>query len=428
MPMIHRLTARFVETAKPGKYCDGANLWLQVKPPSRKVKNGGRSWIFRYKSPAGKTKDMGLGSAKTMTLNQAREKAEEAHAWLKDFKDPIVERERKKAKQVALAANTIEAMTKEFIEKKLRFKAIETQRSAAVHIKRIYETIGKLPPDAVTTAMLVDKVGLGKMHETNYPNSKKLRWVLKGIFAIAKVRCGLPSNPTDDLDALLPSKRHVVKHHPALHRDQLPDFMSRLGAYTDKRPGKAGVQMTSILACKFIVCTGVRVAEVLEATWGEIDMDARVWTIPWQRLKNGHRHNANLARPITTSMMEILQKIQRCTNRLGDNDPVFPSPQRDFYTRQAILSLINERIGWQSRITNHGFRTTLVGWGNNSPDGKPHLVQIQLDHPPKGGKVAQAYGTQNDDWPLRCKMMEAYDQYCNRAETLDDDISISISK
>jgi integrase len=112
------------------------------------------------------------------------------------------------------------------------------------------------------------------------------------------------------------------------------------------------------------------------------------------------------------------------TDRLGPDDPVFPNDDGNRYDAGSILRFIKNSLKWTPKfgkpeITIHGFRTTLTGWGKNH--GKDNLIEIQLDHMPKGN-VAQAYGTQNDDWRLRCEVMEAYDRFCTRPLTPDDKI------
>jgi len=79
----NRLTAKFVETAKPGKYCDGACLYLVVN------KRGNKSWVLRFKLPGQKTREKGLGSAKTVTLQQARARAAEGRRLVAEWIDPI---------------------------------------------------------------------------------------------------------------------------------------------------------------------------------------------------------------------------------------------------------------------------------------------------------------------------------------------------
>ena len=61
---FNRLSARTVETAKHGRYCDGAGLWLDVS------KTGAKKWVFRY-SFSRKVRETGLGSARLVTLAEA---------------------------------------------------------------------------------------------------------------------------------------------------------------------------------------------------------------------------------------------------------------------------------------------------------------------------------------------------------------------
>jgi hypothetical protein len=85
--MIGRLTARKVETAKAGKYCDGHNLYLIVSP------TGTRKWMLRF-TWRGKAREMGLGTPATVTLADAREKAANACRMIAQGIDPIHERKR----------------------------------------------------------------------------------------------------------------------------------------------------------------------------------------------------------------------------------------------------------------------------------------------------------------------------------------------
>ena len=64
--MPSQLTARKVQTAKPGKYSDGGNLYLIVS------ETGSRKWVLRF-TWRGKPKEMGLGGAASVPLADARE-------------------------------------------------------------------------------------------------------------------------------------------------------------------------------------------------------------------------------------------------------------------------------------------------------------------------------------------------------------------
>jgi len=85
--MAGHLTARKVETAKPGKYSDGGNLYLIVSA------RGARKWVLRF-TWRGRAKEMGLGSATNVPLADAREKAATAMRKIAQGLNPIDERKR----------------------------------------------------------------------------------------------------------------------------------------------------------------------------------------------------------------------------------------------------------------------------------------------------------------------------------------------
>src|SRR5260370_12829985 len=87
--MAGHLTARKVETAKPGKYGDGANLYLIV------AKTGSRKWVLRF-TWRGKPKEMGLGSAASVPLANARERAALARQQIAQGLNPIDARKQDK--------------------------------------------------------------------------------------------------------------------------------------------------------------------------------------------------------------------------------------------------------------------------------------------------------------------------------------------
>ena len=68
---------------------------------------------------------------------------------------------------------------------------------------------------------------------------------------------------------------------------------------------------------KLLILTGGRNMEVRGASWSEFDIDARLWTIPAARYKNGYAHTVYL----TDAMLEILAKVPR----FKDVDLLFPA-------------------------------------------------------------------------------------------------------
>jgi predicted Rdx family selenoprotein len=85
--MAGNLTALKVQRAKPGKYSDGVNLYLVVS------RSGSRKWVLRFTWRGG-AKEMGLGSATTVSLGDAREKATSARRKIVQGLNPIEDRKR----------------------------------------------------------------------------------------------------------------------------------------------------------------------------------------------------------------------------------------------------------------------------------------------------------------------------------------------
>ena len=88
MATRHLLSAKFVAKAlagdvEPGRHPDGDRLFLWVRG------NSSPNWIFRYTGPAGRRRDMGLGTAQVLTLAQARQAAQGAREMLERGADPL---------------------------------------------------------------------------------------------------------------------------------------------------------------------------------------------------------------------------------------------------------------------------------------------------------------------------------------------------
>lgn len=78
-------SAKLRTLTKPGRYGDGAGLWLQVRDARH------RSWLFRF-TREGRGHWMGLGPVEDVTLAEARDRARDCRRLLLAGKDPIAER------------------------------------------------------------------------------------------------------------------------------------------------------------------------------------------------------------------------------------------------------------------------------------------------------------------------------------------------
>ena len=197
------------------------------------------------------------------------------------------------------------------------------------------------------------------------------------------------------LDQLLPapSKVRRVQHHPALPYGEVPTFMGQLRKHDGVSPR----------ALEFTILTVSRTGEALGARFEEIDIDARLWTVPANRMKAGKAHRVPLS-PRALAIVEEMAAIRR-------SEFVFAGmKQGKPLSDMALLMLL--RGMEQSHVVTHGFRSSFRDWAAESTSFPNHVVEMALAHA-VGDKVEAAY-RRGDLFEKRRKLMEAWATYCGR--------------
>ncbi|HEX3215607.1 MAG TPA: tyrosine-type recombinase/integrase, partial [Aestuariivirgaceae bacterium] len=109
-----------------------------------------------------------------------------------------------------------------------------------------------------------------------------------------------PARWRGHLETLLPPRQRLTRgHYAAMPYTELPNFMARLRA----REGLAAQ------ALEFAILTAARSGEVLGLRWSEIDIEAKVWTVPPTRIKAGREHRVPLS-PRALAIMEAMRLIR----------------------------------------------------------------------------------------------------------------------
>jgi integrase len=387
---LSALTVRSLELR--GLYGDGGGLWLRI------AVGGSKSWVFRY-DLAGQRHEMGLGSVNTVDLSMARTKARDCRLLLLDGIDPLTERRRARMAHALEPAKQIsfDQCAKAYIA------AHRGSWRSAKHANQWESTlstyaspvIGALPVAAVDTDLVV-KV-LSPIWSSKTETATRLRGRIESILdwaTVSKFRQGEnPANWRGHLENLLanPNKIAPVKNHPALPWREINKFLADLR----QREG------VSARAIEFAILTACRSGEVRGARWDEIDLDARVWTIPAERMKAGREHRV----PLSTGAMALLA----CMPRVG----AFVFAGRGGSAGQSDMSLtaVLRRMG-RDDVTVHGFRSTFRDWcseaeGNNfSREVCEHALAHRLPD-----KVEAAY-RRGDLLDKRIILMQAWSDYC----------------
>lgn len=392
---INRLTPLFVSKAtKPGLYCDGGGLNLQVGP------TGGKSWLFRYMIE-GTADRMGLGPVKTVSLPDARLKALDCRKLLAEGKNPKDER------AAAIAANKI-ANARKMTFQQCAEAYIEVHRHGWKNEKHVtqwkntlrdyaYPVMGKLPVNAIDTDLVVKC--LSPIWTEKTETATRVRGRIEAILDWAtssKYRQGEnPARWRGHLKNLLAAPRKVkpVTHHPALPFDQIAEFMKALRA----------VECVSARALEFLILTGTRTTEVLEAKWEEIEVKKNLWNIPANRMKAGRDHRVHLSK----RALEVLKEMQ--SQRVGDY--VFPGKRESKPLSSMALLMVLRRMK-RNDLTVHGFRSTFRDWASEVSHYPAEVAEMALAHA-VSDKTEAAY-RRGDLLEKRINFMEDWAKYCYR--------------
>jgi integrase len=312
------LTVLRVKAAKPGeKLSDGDGLRLDVDA------RGGRSWVFRFKSPTtGKERYMGLGPASDVSLAAARDAAQAARALIRQSIDPIEHRVARRAAAKAEASRSVTFRTyaEGYITRMESGWKNEKHRQQWTNSLKTYAfpLIGETPIADIDTAAVMSV--LTPIWNSKPETASRVRGRLEMILTAAKAE-GLRTgdNPAawrERIKPLLPSKRKVraVVHHRALPYSLLPKFMASL----------YGDQSDSVLLLRFIIATVARYNEGGFADWSEIDDEQKLWAIPGARMK-GDRPDKPHVVPLTDAAMNVLNLARE---RSGGKGLIFPGMRR----------------------------------------------------------------------------------------------------
>jgi integrase len=396
-----------VRSAREGLHCDGGGLYLQV---TRGTDGLRRSWLFRFATGKFKTsgsgrryneeRAMGLGSFPATSLAVARQKAAEARQQREMRIDPI---EAKRALRESEALSDAKTMTFDQCRDAYLASHRAGWRSAkhgeqwarSLHMY-VTPVFGKLPVQTIDVA-LVMKV-LEPMWLTVPDTASRVRGRVESVLDWARVRGYRdgenPARWRGHLDHLLPTRAKVraVKHHAALPYAEIAAFMAEL----QTRPGIAA------RALEFIILTAARTGEVLGARSDEIDLAAKVWTVPANRMKGGREHRVPLA-PAAVRVIERQPHVR-------ENNLVFPGARRHGLSPMAIVKLLR-RMGRD--FTVHGFRSTFRDWAAERTSYPREVAEAALAHM-VANKVEAAY-QRGDLFEKRRKLMDAWAKYCTSA-------------
>lgn len=354
-------------------------------------KAGGRKWVFRFRWQ-GRLVDMGLGSAATVSLAKARERAAGARELLADGVNPL---EAKRADRTiptfgAMADEVIAALGPQWRNDKHRAQWKVTLEKDAAKLR-------PLPVDQVTTEQVL--AVLKPIWSAKPETASRLRGRIERVLDAAKAK-GFregenPARWRGHLSHILPKRQKLTRgHHKALPFGEVPRFVGKLR----EREAMAA------LALEFAIYTAARSGEVRGARWSEIDLEAKVWTVPAKRMKAGREHRV----PLSARAVEILEAVRPLADDKADA-VVFPSTTGKALSDAAFSALFT-RMGFEDRpFTPHGFRSSFRDWAGEVSTFPREVAEAALAHT-VGDETERAY-RRGDALEKRRKLMDVWAQF-----------------
>ncbi len=390
------LTDTFVKNTKHtgapagDKHTDGGAMYLLVNA-------GGKYWRMNYRF-ADKRKTLALGVYPAVSLAKARQRRDKARELLADGVDPSTAKREGKQARAAAAANTFEAVAREWLAKTGTERMASTQGKVTTWLEKdLIPFIGNMPIASIGPRDVLATVR--KMEARGAIDSAhRLQQICGQVFRYAVATGTAERDVTADLKGAL--TKAIKKNHPALtDPKQVGDLMRAIAAY--------GGHPAAVAALKLTPLVFVRPGELRTAEWAEFDLDAAEWRIPGSKMKMKVDHVV----PLSTQAVEILRSVQPIT---GHGRYVFPSlrtgerPMSENTINSALRSM-----GYSKEVhTAHGFRATARTIMDEVQGERPDLIEHQLSHTVKDAN-GRAYN-RTAHLPARRLMMQRWADYLDK--------------
>ena len=369
------LSAAFLRSAPPGRHADGNGLFLYVKP------EGTRSWIQRLVI-RGRRRELGLGAVALVSLAEARELALANRKLARSGGDPLADKRR-----VQGVPTFAEAARRVVEQKRGGWRGARHAHDWLRSLERYaFPRIGKRPVSEVDSADVLEILTpiWHSKAETARAVRQRVRTVLEWSIAM-NLR---DDNPCDRIGPVLGPQNDIVTHRQALAHGEVA------AAVETVRSGSAAPAVR--LAFEFLVLTAARSAEVRLATWDEMNVGGRVWTISAERMKAKREHRV----PLCGRAVEILEAVRGLD---GGGGLVFPMRNG----RSIASSTLPKMLKYHGiAAVAHGFRSSFRDWAAEKTDHPREVIEAALAHVVPN-KVEAAYARSDlferrrllmDDW------------------------------
>lgn len=356
------LTHTEIKAAKPKDkdyaLTDGGGLSLRVRS------SGAKQWRYSYNHPVTKKRiNLTLGPYPELSLSDARDRRQALSSLKAKGLDPKASIEQEQtAAELALGNTLYEVASQWFEVKKTSVSADYAQdiwRSLELHI---FPEEGNRPIAEISAPVIIKHLRPIEA-KGSLETVKRITQRLNEIMTFA-VNSGLVSaNPLAGIGHAF--KKPKTKNLAALRPEELPELLTKLQ--------EANIQKQTRYLVLWQLHTMTRPSEAAKAMWAEIDLDAKLWTIPPEKMKKQREHKI----PLTKQTLAILEAMKPIS---GHRDYIFPGTRNPkSHTNTQLVNTVLNRMGLGERTVGHGLRS-LASTTLNEQGFDPEIIELALSH------------------------------------------------
>jgi integrase len=365
---------------KPGRHSDGDGLFLQVGT------GGAASWIVRVQK-GGRRRDIGLGSAKKVSLTLARERASAARTDLEMGIDPVAKRKKESGvptfREAASQYMTEHQKTWRNAKHRAQWKStLESYAFPSVGDTLVSEV------DAPAVRDLLISIWVEKPE-----TARRVKQRIGAILDWAHSKGYREDEaPMRAIGKGLPRHKKQANHFAAMPYGDVPDFIAKLRER----------QSWGRLALEAAILTATRSGEVRGATWSEIDLEKGLWTIPAERMKAKREHVI----PLSAAAKNLFKRAAAL--KTVGHKYIFHGTKRDKPMSDMTLTKVLRDL--KRDETAHGFRSSFRDWVSEETEFPGDVAEAALAHM-VSNKTEAAY-RRGKLLEKRRKLMDAWGSYC----------------
>ena len=331
-----------------------------------------------------------MGIYPGISLAQARTARDTARALLASGEDPGEAKQDRKREDQERRGQIFQKMAEAYKAKTVKEGKAEATLAKTEWLLGIANAeIGSKPMSEITSPMILRC--LRKVEaKGNYETAKRLRAVIGAVFRYAIANGSAETDPTYAL-------RDAIIRPTVTPRAAITDVKA-LGGLLRAIDGFHG-QLTTRIGLQLLALLAQRPGELRKAKWGEVDLDAAIWSIPAERMKLRRPHRV----PLPAQAVALLKDLHKLT---GNVDLLFPSLVSAMRPMsENTLNTALRRMGFSAEeMTSHGFRATFSTLANESGLWNPDAIERALAHI-EGNQVRRAYA-RGEHWEERVRMAD----------------------